>query len=109
MYDSLDTCPEELLLFFHNIPYTHKLKSNKTLIQHIYQTHIEGVVEAHAMLAAWMSLATDAGVDAEMHSGVAARMQQQVRDASSWRDNINGYFAKLSGVAPPPPPVVREL
>src|SRR5690606_20931534 len=34
-YESLDTCPDELLLFFHHVPYTHVLHSGKTVIQHI--------------------------------------------------------------------------
>ena len=45
MYENMDTCPEELLLFFHYVRYDYKLKSGKTLIQHIYDTHFEGVEE----------------------------------------------------------------
>ena len=35
MYENMDTCPEELLLFFHHVPYSYQLKTGKTLIQHI--------------------------------------------------------------------------
>ena len=44
IYESIETCPEELLLFFHHVPYTYELKSGKTLIQHIYDTHFNGVI-----------------------------------------------------------------
>ncbi len=27
MYESLESCPDELLLFFHHVPYSHRLKS----------------------------------------------------------------------------------
>ena len=103
MYDSVDTCPEELLLFFHHLPYNYVLKSSgKTIIDHIYATHFEGVDEAKAMLAAWQGLHGD--MDAAIQSGVAARMEQQIRDASEWRDAINGYFSTLSNIPIPPQP-----
>jgi alpha-glucuronidase len=38
MYEKPETCPEELLLFFHHVPYKYRLKSGTTLIQHIYDT-----------------------------------------------------------------------
>ncbi len=46
IYESLEDCPDELLLFFHHVPYSHRLKSGKTVIQHIYDTHFEGVEQA---------------------------------------------------------------
>ena len=42
MYESLETCPDDLLLFMHHVPYTHKLQSGKTVIQYIYDSHYEG-------------------------------------------------------------------
>lgn len=52
-YDSLEDCPDELLLFFHHVPYTHVLHSGKTVIQHIYDTHFEGAERAEGLLDAW--------------------------------------------------------
>ena len=43
VYESLEPCPDELLLFFHHVPYGHVLHSGSTVIQHIYDTHFEGV------------------------------------------------------------------
>ena len=34
--------PDDLLLFLHHVPYTHKLHSGKTVIQYIYDSHYEG-------------------------------------------------------------------
>lgn len=42
-YEHLDSCPDELLLFFHHVSYIYKLSNNKTVLQHIYDTHFEGV------------------------------------------------------------------
>ena len=46
VYNDPEKCPDELVLFFHHLPYTHKLHSGKTVIQHIYDTHFEGYDEA---------------------------------------------------------------
>ncbi len=45
-YESLATCPDDLLLFFHHVPYDYKLHSGKTLVQSIYDTHYAGAVAA---------------------------------------------------------------
>ena len=31
VYESPDRCPDELLLFFHHVPYGHVLKSGRTV------------------------------------------------------------------------------
>ena len=49
-YGNIETCPEELVLFFHHLPYDHVLKSGKTVLQHIYDTHFEGAEEAARFL-----------------------------------------------------------
>jgi alpha-glucuronidase len=96
VYESLDTCPDELLLFFHHVPYTHRLKSGKTVIQHIYDTHFEGVKQVEQMLCDWNSLSTR--IEEERHLHVQNRIQKQLLHAKKWRDSINGYFHKLSGI-----------
>ena len=49
MYESLETCPDALLLFMHHVPYTHVLHSGKTVIQHIYDSHYAGAAGAAAV------------------------------------------------------------
>ena len=49
IYESLETTPDELLLFFHHIPYTHVLHSGKTVIQHIYDSHYEGAARTRRL------------------------------------------------------------
>ena len=44
------SCPDELLLFFHHVPYGHVLHSGSTVIQHIYDTHFAGRGGRAAML-----------------------------------------------------------
>lgn len=95
-YESLESCPDELLLFFHHVPYTHVLHSGKTVIQHIYDTHIEGVEQAEQLVADWQSL--DGRVNTERYEHVLGRLQEQAAHAKEWRDVINTYFYRKSGI-----------
>ena len=97
MYNSMETCPEELLLFFHHVPYTYVLKSGKTLIQHIYDSHFEGYDEAEEFAKAWDGL--EGKVDAEVFANVKERFGRQLRNAREWRDQVNSYFYRKSGIA----------
>lgn len=95
-YESLETCPDELLLFFHHVPYTHQLRSGSSVIAHIYDSHFAGLRAARELRTAWQSLADR--VDAQRHAEVAERFDQQVFWATVWRDTIIGYFLQLSGL-----------
>jgi alpha-glucuronidase len=96
LYESPRTCPDELLLFFHHVPYGHVLHSGKTVIQHIYDTHFEGVEEVEEARRVWASLADL--VEPGRHARVAERYEEQLRSAREWRDHINSYFFRKSGV-----------
>ena len=96
-YSSVETCPDELLLFFHHVPYTHKLHSGKTVIQHIYDTHFEGVEKAAGLLEQWDSLRDQ--LEPGLHTGVRERLAHQAEHACEWRDQINTYFYRKSGIA----------
>lgn len=96
-YDRIETCPEELLLFFHYVRYDHRLSSGKTLIQHIYDTHFEGANEAAAMLIKWKALAGK--LEPRLYDRVLSRLEHQARHAGEWRDVVNSYFRRKSGIA----------
>lgn len=97
VYESLTDCPDELLLFFHHVPYDHLLHSGSTVIQHIYDTHFAGVDETIAMRERWLDIA-DTGLDPALYARVADRLDEQVRSAREWRDQINTYFFRKSGI-----------
>ncbi|MCL6572042.1 MAG: alpha-glucuronidase [Bacillus sp. (in: Bacteria)] len=96
MYESIETCPEELLLFFHRVPYTYRLKSGKTLIQHIYDTHFEGVEEAKGLKERWLNL--KGKIDNQRFKDILKRLEMQIEHAKEWRDVINTYFYRLTGI-----------
>lgn len=96
LYEDLSTCPDELLLFFHHVPYGHVLQSGKTVIQHIYDTHFAGVEAVEHYITQWESIQSE--LDKASYTNVAERLQEQRRSAKEWRDQINTYYYRLSGV-----------
>lgn len=95
-YESLETCPDELLLFFHHVPYSYVLHSGKSVIQHIYDSHLEGPAEVEARAAAWERLSDR--VPAELDERVRELFVEQLRSAREWRDQVTTYFWRKSGI-----------
>jgi len=96
VYESLETCPDELLLFFHHVPYSHTLHSGVTVIQHIYDSHFAGAAAVVRMRECWAGLA--GRVDPSRHARVASLLDEQLRCAEEWRDQVNTYFFRKSGI-----------
>lgn len=96
VYESAASCPDELLLFFHHVPYTHLLHSGKTVVQHIYDTHFAGADRVVAMRSQWSRLAGLVAPDVDAR--VRERLDEQVRCAQEWRDQVNTYFFRKSGI-----------
>jgi alpha-glucuronidase len=96
LYESRITCPDELLLFFHHVPYTHRLHSGKTVIQHIYDSHYEGAAQAAEFVNEWTTL--KGRIDGKLFDDVRSRLEYQAGHAIVWRDAIVQYFFKLSGI-----------
>ncbi len=97
MYDSVETTPEELLLFFHHMPYEYRLQSGKTILQHIYDTHFEGAAEVEEMLADWKKL--EGLLCESKYERVLERLMRQESHSKEWRDVINSYFYRKTGIA----------
>ncbi len=95
-YNKIETCPEELLLFFHYLPYRHRLPSGRTLIQHIYDTHFEGVEEVETMVAKFEEL--EDRIDKDKFQRIRERLDHQKEHAKEWRDVVNTYFLRKSGI-----------
>ncbi|MGH3488688.1 MAG: alpha-glucuronidase family glycosyl hydrolase [Actinopolymorphaceae bacterium] len=89
-YESLDTAPDELLLFLHWVPYTHRLQSGKTVIQHIYDSHFAGYQRVREMRDTWRDLAPY--VDEARHADILSTFDDHLFHARRWRDAIVAYF-----------------
>ncbi|MFE7406931.1 alpha-glucuronidase [Isoptericola sp. NPDC057559] len=100
VYEDVATCPDELLLFFHHVPYSHVLHSGVTVIQHVYDSRSEGVERVRGAVAAWESLAdlVPDAVPADVDARVRERLAEQLRSAVEWRDQVSTYFLRKSGV-----------
>ena len=96
IYNSTEKCPDELVLFFHHLPYTHVLHNGKTVIQHIYDTHFEGYDEAEGLAKKWESL--KCRINENIFENVSARFKRQLANAREWRDQVNTYFHRISGI-----------
>jgi alpha-glucuronidase len=97
MYESLATCPDDLLLFMHHVPYTHQLHSGKTVIQYIYDSHYEGAAAVEQFVRDWESL--KGRVDDERFNDVRAQLDYQAGQAVVWRDAVTRWFPRASGIA----------
>jgi alpha-glucuronidase len=96
VYETEATTPDDLLLFFHHVPYTYKLHDGKTVIQYIYDSHYEGAAQAAQFVREWDTLRGK--IDPELYSDVRARLVYQAGHALVWRDAVTQYFLELSGI-----------
>jgi alpha-glucuronidase len=96
VFTSLKTCPDNLLLFMHHEPYRYRLKNGKTVIQTIYDDHYEGAQEAAGLIRQWQTL--DGLIDPERYNKTLNLLEYQAGHAIVWRDAINRWFEKMSGI-----------
>ncbi len=92
-FDSLETCPEELILWFHHVPWDHKMQSGRTLWQELQHRYRRGVDEVVEMQNIWHSLETE--IDAERFAHVNKRLDRQLASAQEWRDVCIAYFGQF--------------
>ena len=99
LYNSIETCPEELLLWFHHVPWTHKMSSGRTLWDEICHRYDRGVKKVREYQAIWEQ--AKPYVDAERWEAVRAKLEIQESDARWWRDACVQYFGEFSGMPVP--------
>ena len=99
IYNNLETCPENLLLWFHHVPWTHKMKSGLTLWEEICLHYDQGIKKVQEYRNIW----TEAKpyVDADRWKAVNAKLAIQEHDARWWRDACVQYFGEFSGLPVP--------
>jgi alpha-glucuronidase len=93
-FDSLSTCPEMFLLWFHRCKWDYKTKSGKTLWEALKEKYQMGAKQAAAFQTTWTSLANQ--IDPQRYKEVGDRLVIQVQDAAAWRDQILKYFQGFS-------------
>ena len=93
-FANLDTCPQELLLWFHHVDWDYRLKNGRTVWEELCFRYNDGVEYVKRMQAQWE--AVRGGVDAERFEAVRNRLELQRVHATKWRDTCIRYFQSKS-------------
>lgn len=99
MFGSLDSCPEEYLLWFHRLPFDYKMKNGKTLWENLVRRYYDGAERVRQMQRIWASV--EGSVDRQRFGYVAMLLEQQEREALWWRDGCVLFFQSYSGMPLP--------
>ena len=93
-FERLQTCPEKYLLWFHHVPWNHRLASGRTLWEELAFRYNEGISFADAMVRTWERLRAE--VDPERHRHVAERLAKQADHARFWKKVCLDYFGRFA-------------
>ena len=99
MYDSIETCPEDLILWFHHVPWTYQMSSGRTLWDEICHRYDRGIKKVREYQTVWEN--AKPYVDPERWEAVRAKLEIQESDARWWRDACVQYFGEFSGLPVP--------
>ena len=94
MYENINTCPEEYLLWFHHVAWNYRMKNGLTLWQTLCLRYQQGVDEVDRTVVAWQKMKPY--VDEQRWREVDERLNHQAENAREWRDVCLGYFEKFA-------------
>lgn len=97
MYESRETCPRDLLLWFHAVPYTYRLDKGKTLAQYWYDIHWDAYSKVEEYQRRWREL--EGRIDPHRFEHVLFKLEEQRKHAKYWRDAMNLVVFRFSGIA----------
>lgn len=95
-FEHLESTPDDLLLWFHHVPWTYRLQSGETVIQHFYNAHYSGAEIAHKFLQSWQGL--EGKIDSERYDDILYRQAYQAGHSIEWRDCVNNYYYNMTGI-----------
>ena len=91
LWNDPKTTPDELLLWFHHLPWDYRMKSGRTLWDELVAVYGRGAEEAKGLETRWRAL--QGKVDQPRYEAVLAKLRRQSEDAAAWRDKCIAYFA----------------
>ena len=94
MYDDINTCPERYLLWFHHVPWSHRMKSGRTVYEEMQFHYNRGVEEVEDFVRIWQEVKPI--IDEQRWQEVNTRMQHQLENAREWRKVCLDYFGSFS-------------
>jgi alpha-glucuronidase len=95
IYEKTETCPENLLLWFHHVPWNYKLKSGRDVWEELCFRYNSGVDSVRWIQKEWLS--SEGIIDEERYGKVKELLNQQEVNARVWRDACLLYFQTFSG------------
>jgi alpha-glucuronidase len=98
-FGDLQRVPDAYLLWFHHVPWSHRMRSGRSLWEELVYRYSHGVDEVRQMRATWRTLAGH--VDAERYRKAAAFLAIQQKEAQWWRDACLAYFQSINGLPLP--------
>jgi alpha-glucuronidase len=96
VYESLESCPDSLLLFMHHVPYNYMLHNGKTLVQYVYDSHYEGAAVAGSYPSRWRTL--HGLIDDQRYNEILSLFEYEAGHAIVWRDAVTAWFQNISGI-----------
>jgi len=104
-FTDLKRIPDNLLLWFHHLPWDYKMRSGHTLWDELVIHYSDGVRTVGDMRRTWASLAGK--IDSHRYAQVSTFLEIQEKEARWWRDASIAYFQTFShqplpaGFSPP--------
>ena len=97
LYDNIETCPEEYLLWFHHVPWTYKMKSGSTLWQELCMKYNMGVAMVEVYRDFWHTSAKQymKGHEQEWQH-TDSLLNVQLENTKEWRNTCLKYFQTFS-------------
>lgn len=97
LYDNIETCPEEYLLWFHHVPWDYKMKSGSTLWQELCMKYNMGVAMVEVYRDFWHTSAKQymKGHEQEWQH-TDSLLNVQLENAKEWRNTCLKYFQTFS-------------
>jgi alpha-glucuronidase len=88
------TCPDNLLLWFHHLPWSYKLKDGRSLWDELCYRYDKGVAEVRNFQKAWDK--AEPYVDSTRFSDVQRKLREECINAVLWKDACLQYFQQFS-------------
>ena len=95
LFNGLDTCPEELLLWFHHVPWNYRMHSGLTLWEELGRHYNQGVEQVRHYQEVWARMKPF--VSAGVHKEISGLLERNAADAAVWRDTCLSYFGRFAG------------
>lgn len=94
IYNDIELCPENLILWFHHVGWDYTMKNGLSLWENLCYTYDRGVREASTFVDTWKAMKPY--VDAKRYESQLSRFERQAKDAQWWRDACLLYFQQFS-------------